>query len=174
MKRFFPYLAVVIAMLCWSISGIAIKQALLVLPPFTMIVMRFTLAVLLMLLIGLFFRKNKMLRLQVLNRKDIPLFFLAGVFQPFLYYLLETFSYDALGSPTIAEALLSTSPLLSPLFAAVRMHGTSPAHREPGFPHRRFYRHWWYSHQRGDSRIWGTYPLWPANEWMHRSETRTG
>jgi drug/metabolite transporter (DMT)-like permease len=119
MKRFFPYLAVVIAMLCWSVSGIAIKQALLVLPPFTMIVMRFTLAVLLMLLIGLFFHKNKMLRLQVLNRKDIPLFFLAGVFQPFLYYLLETFSYDALGSPTIAEALLSTSPLLSPLFAAV-------------------------------------------------------
>ena len=119
MKRFFPYLAVVIAMLCWSVSGIAIKQALLVLPPFTMIVMRFTLAVLLMLLIGLFFHKNKMLRLQVLSRKDIPLFFLAGVFQPFLYYLLETFSYDALGSPTIAEALLSTSPLLSPLFAAV-------------------------------------------------------
>lgn len=106
-------------MLCWSVSGIAIKQALIVLPPFTMIVMRFTLAILLMLVVGLCFQKNKMLRLQLIVRKDVPLFLLAGVFQPFLYYLLETFSYDALGSPTIAEALLSTSPLLSPLFAAV-------------------------------------------------------
>lgn len=106
-------------MLCWSVSGIAIKQALVVLPPFTMIVMRFTLAILLMLVVGLCFQKNKMLRLQLIVRKDVPLFLLAGVFQPFLYYLLETFSYDALGSPTIAEALLSTSPLLSPLFAAV-------------------------------------------------------
>lgn len=106
-------------MLCWSVSGIAIKQALVVLPPFTMIVMRFTLAILLMLVVGLCFQKNKMLRLQLIVREDVPLFLLAGVFQPFLYYLLETFSYDALGSPTIAEALLSTSPLLSPLFAAV-------------------------------------------------------
>ena len=119
MRHLLPYIAVIIAMLCWSVSGIAIKQALVVLPPFTMIVMRFTLAILLMLVVGLCFQKNKMLRLQLIVRKDIPLFLLAGVFQPFLYYLLETFSYDALGSPTIAEALLSTSPLLSPLFAAV-------------------------------------------------------
>lgn len=119
MRHLLPYIAVIIAMLCWSVSGIAIKQALVVLPPFTMIVMRFTLAILLMLVVGLCFQKNKMLRLQLIVRKDVPLFLLAGVFQPFLYYLLETFSYDALGSPTIAEALLSTSPLLSPLFAAV-------------------------------------------------------
>lgn len=119
MRHLLPYMAVIIAMLCWSVSGIAIKQALIVLPPFTMIVMRFTLAILLMLVVGLCFQKNKMLRLQLIVRKDVPLFLLAGVFQPFLYYLLETFSYDALGSPTIAEALLSTSPLLSPLFAAV-------------------------------------------------------
>ena len=36
-----------------------------------------------------------------------------------MYYLLETFTYDALNSPTVAETLLSTSPLLSPIFAAV-------------------------------------------------------
>ncbi len=106
-------------MLCWSVSGIAIKHALVVLPPFTLIVMRFTLSVLLMLVIGLCCRANKMLRLQAIERKDIPLFLLAGFFQPFLYYLLETYTYKAFDSPTIAEALLSTSPLLSPLFAAV-------------------------------------------------------
>ena len=106
-------------MLCWSVSGIAIKHALAVLPPFTMIIMRFTLSVLLMLVIGLCCRGNKELNLQAISRKDIPLFVLAGFFQPFLYYLLETYTYNAFSSPTIAETLLSTSPLLSPLFAAV-------------------------------------------------------
>jgi len=119
MKRWLPYVAVCIAMLCWSVSGIAIKNALLVLPPFTMIVMRFSLAILVMLLVGVLFRRNATLRLQLLKKKDLPLFLLAGFFQPFLYYLLETFAYDALSSPTIAETLLSTSPLLSPFFAAL-------------------------------------------------------
>lgn len=119
MKRWLPYVAVCIAMLCWSVSGIAIKNALVVLPPFTMIVMRFSLAIVVMLLVGVLFRRNATLRLQLLKKKDLPLFLLAGFFQPFLYYLLETFAYDALSSPTIAETLLSTSPLLSPFFAAL-------------------------------------------------------
>lgn len=119
MKRWLPYLAVVVAMLCWSVSGIAIKYALVVLPPLTMIVMRFTLSVLVMFMLGMCLQKSTMFRLQAIERKDIPLFLLAGVFQPFLYYILETFAYDALDSPTVAEALLSVSPVLSPLFAAV-------------------------------------------------------
>lgn len=119
MNKLLPYISVVLAMLFWSVSGIAIKHALVALPPFTMIVMRFTLAVLLMLVIGLICRKSASLRLQKIEKKDIPLFLIAGFFQPFLYYLLETYSYNALSSPTIAEALLSTSPLLSPIFAAI-------------------------------------------------------
>lgn len=119
MKRFLPYLAVLTAMLIWSASGIAIKEALVVLPPMTMIVLRFSLAILLMLLIGLCAPRNSMFSLQKPSKKDLPLFILGGIFQPFLYYILETYSYDALSSPTIAEALLSTSPVLAPFFAAV-------------------------------------------------------
>ena len=106
-------------MIIWSVSGIAIKHALAVLPPFTMIVMRFVPAVLLMLIIGIVRRKHSLFCLQRMDLKDLPLFLIAGTCQPFLYYLLETFTYDALNSPTIAETLLSTSPLLSPLFAAI-------------------------------------------------------
>ncbi len=119
MNRLLPYLAVLLSMLIWSAAGIAIKEALVVLPPMTMIVIRFTLAVLLMLPVGLCAGKSKMLRLQRVDKKDLPLFILGGIFQPFLYYILETFSYDSLSSPTIAEALLSTSPVLAPFFAAV-------------------------------------------------------
>ena len=115
----FPIVALIVSMIIWSVSGIAIKQALLVLPPFTMIVLRFVPSVLLMLVIGLIWRKSNLFGLQKLEWRDVPLFLIAGFCQPFLYYLLETFTYDALSSPTIAETLLSTSPLLSPLFAAV-------------------------------------------------------
>ena len=111
--------ALIASMIIWSVSGIAIKHALAVLPPFTMIVLRFVPSVLLMLVIGLLCRKSSLFSLQRLELRDLPLFLIAGFCQPFLYYLLETFTYDALNSPTIAETLLSTSPLLSPLFAAV-------------------------------------------------------
>lgn len=126
MRRLLPYIAVLLSMLIWSASGIAVKEALVALSPMTMIVIRFTLAVLLMLVIGLCARKSEMFRLQKVDKKDLPLFILGGIFQPFLYYILETFSYDALSSPTIAEALLSTSPVLAPFFAAaiLREHVT--------------------------------------------------
>jgi len=112
-------IAIIASMIIWSVSGIAIKHALTVFPPFTMIVLRFVPSVLLMLVIGVISRKHSMFCLQKLQWRDLPLFLIAGFCQPFLYYLLETYTYDALNSPTIAETLLSTSPLLSPVFAAV-------------------------------------------------------
>lgn len=118
-EEFVAITALIVSMIIWSVSGIAIKHALLVLPPFTMIVLRFVPSVLLMLVIGLLCRKSNLFALQKLERKDLPLFLIAGFCQPFLYYLLETFTYDALHSPTIAETLLSTSPLISPIFAAI-------------------------------------------------------
>ena len=118
-KTFLPIIALIASMIIWSVSGIAIKHALVVLPPFTLIVLRFVPSVLLMLIIGLIWRKSPLFGLQKMDRNDLPLFLIAGFCQPFLYYLLETFTYNALNSPTIAETLLSTSPLLSPIFAAV-------------------------------------------------------
>lgn len=118
-EEFVAVTDLIVSMIIWSVSGIAIKHALLVLPPLTMIVLRFIPSVLLMLVIGLACRKSTLFGLQKIDRKDWPLFLIAGFCQPFLYYLLETFTYDALHSPTIAETLLSTSPLISPIFAAV-------------------------------------------------------
>lgn len=124
--------ALIASMLIWSVSGIAIKHALAVLPPFTMIILRFVPSVLLMLVIGLVCRKSSLFGLQKLEWKDVPLFLIAGFCQPFLYYLLETFTYDALHSPTIAETLLSTSPLLSPVFAAVLLRERVTAYNIAG------------------------------------------
>ena len=117
--QYVAVIALIVSMIIWSVSGIAIKHALVALPPFTMILMRFIPSVLLMLSVGLISRKHSLFCLQRMELKDLPLFLLAGFCQPFLYYMLETYAYDALNSPTIAETLLSTSPLLSPIFAAV-------------------------------------------------------
>lgn len=117
MKRLFPYLAVVTAMLIWAGAGIAVKEALIVFSPLTLIVLRFTLAVLTMLAVGLSFRRNEILGLQLVAKRDIPLFLLGGLFQPFLYFIFETYTYQSFASPTIAEAMLSTQPVFAPIFA---------------------------------------------------------
>ena len=106
-------------MLIWAGAGIAVKEALLVFTPLTLIVLRFSIAVILMLSIGLIFRRNEIIGLQGMDKKDLPLFLLGGLFHPFLYFIFETYTYQSFASPTIAEALLSTQPVIAPIFAFV-------------------------------------------------------
>ena len=112
-------MSVVFAMLCWAGAGIAVKEALVVFSPLTLIVLRFTLAIVLMLLVGLLFRGHEVLGLQRVDKRDIPLFVLGGLFQPFLYFIFETYTYQSFASPTIAEAMLSTQPIMAPIFAFI-------------------------------------------------------
>jgi drug/metabolite transporter (DMT)-like permease len=119
MRKIVPYLSVVFAMLCWAGAGIAVKEALVVFSPLTLIVLRFTLAIVLMLLVGLLFRGHEVLGLQRVEKRDIPLFVLGGLFQPFLYFIFETYTYQSFASPTIAEAMLSTQPIMAPILAFI-------------------------------------------------------
>ncbi len=119
MKKYLPYITITTAMLIWSVSGAVVKIGLQTFTPLTLIVIRFTMAFLVMLAVGLLFRNNPLLGLQRVKKKDLPLFIAGGIFQPCLYYLVETYTYQQLSSPTVAEALMSTSPLLAPIFAAV-------------------------------------------------------
>ncbi len=112
-------MSVVFAMLCWAGAGIAVKEALVVFSPLTLIILRFTLAIVLMLLVGVLFRRNEVLGLQRVEKRDIPLFVLGGLFQPFLYFIFETYTYQSFASPTIAEAMLSTQPIMAPIFAFI-------------------------------------------------------
>ena len=112
-------MSVVFAMLCWAGAGIAVKEALVVFSPLTLIVLRFSLAIVLMLLVGLLFRGHEVLGLQRVKKQDIPLFVLGGLFQPFLYFIFETYTYQSFASPTIAEAMLSTQPIMAPILAFI-------------------------------------------------------
>lgn len=119
MRKIVPYLSVVFAMLFWAGAGIAVKEALVVFSPLTLIVLRFSLAIVLMLLVGLLFRGHEVLGLQRVEKRDIPLFVLGGLFQPFLYFIFETYTYQSFASPTIAEAMLSTQPIMAPILAFI-------------------------------------------------------
>ena len=123
MKKSLPYIAVITAMIIWSGSGIAVKAALEALSPLTLVLARFTIGILMMLVIGLIANRtmaaNSILRLQRIDRQDIWLFVLGGLFEPFLYFILETYSYKLFATPTIAEAFLSTNPLIAPIFALI-------------------------------------------------------
>lgn len=112
-------MSVVFAMLCWAGAGIAVKEALVVFSPLTLIVLRFSLAIVLMLLVGVLFRGHEVLGLQRVEKRDIPLFVLGGLFQPFLYFIFETYTYQSFASPTIAEAMLSTQPIMAPILAFI-------------------------------------------------------
>jgi len=120
MKKILPYLAILLSMVIWAGSGIAVKAALVVLHPMQLVVIRFSLAVTLMLVVGLVCRKwLPHLGLQKIDRKDWWIFALSGFFEPFLYFIFETYTYRSFATPTIAEAFLSTSPLTVPVFAAL-------------------------------------------------------
>jgi len=120
MKKILPYLAIILSMIIWAGSGIAVKAALVVLHPMQLVVIRFSLAVMLMLVVGLVCCKwLPQLGLQKIDRKDWWIFALSGFFEPFLYFIFETYTYRSFATPTIAEAFLSTSPLTVPVFAAL-------------------------------------------------------
>lgn len=131
MQKIVPYIAAILAMVIWAGSGIAVQHSLLYVRPFTLMIIRFTCAILLMLCVGLLANKKSAIRyqksdvppepsllsLQLITKKDLPLFLLVGTMQPVLYFIFETYCYRSLSSPTIAEALLSTSPLIAPWMA---------------------------------------------------------
>lgn len=120
MKKVLPYIAIIVSMLIWAGSGIAVKTALVVLRPMQLVVIRFSIAVLLMLVIGLIGKKwIPEFALQKIDKQDWWIFALSGFFEPFLYFIFETYTYRNFATPTIAEAFLSTSPLTVPIFAAI-------------------------------------------------------
>jgi len=114
MKQWKAYVAIIIAMILWSTAGIATKIALKGFSPLTLVTLRFTIAIALMLIVGLASGK-----LQKIDRQHLPMFLLAGFVQPFLYYVCQTYGMRLMNSPTVAEVFLCTGPLIAPLFAYI-------------------------------------------------------
>jgi drug/metabolite transporter (DMT)-like permease len=107
------YTAIVLAMVFWSFSFIWTRVAIHSFQPMTLITLRLVIASVL-----LFIAAKSSGKLQKLRREDFKWFILLAFFEPFLYYVGETYGLTTVES-TLAAVIISTIPLFAPVLAFV-------------------------------------------------------
>jgi len=95
----------------WSFSFIWFKIAFLAYNPLTVVIFRLIISAALILIIAALMK-----RLQKLKREDIRLFVLMAFFEPFIYFLAESYGLKYVSS-TVAAVIVATIPLFTPLAA---------------------------------------------------------
>lgn len=112
-KSFILYASIVLAMVFWSFSFIWTQIAILSFPPMTLITLRLIIASLLLFVVA-----KASGKFQKLRRKDLKIFLLLAFFEPFLYYVGETYGLTLVDS-TLASVIISTIPLFAPVLAFI-------------------------------------------------------
>jgi len=100
----------------WSFSFVWFKIAYLAYQPITVVIFRLAISAGLIAIIAAALK-----RLQKPEQKDIRLFILMAFFEPFIYFLGESYGLKYV-SPTVAAVIVATIPLFTPL-AAFYFHG---------------------------------------------------
>lgn len=108
---FVTYAAIIVAMIFWGISYIWTNIALRSFPVFTLLELRLLIATILLFSFGSLFHW-----MQKPRREDVKWFLLMAMFEPFLYFIGETFGLTRV-SPTMASVMISTIPLFAPVVA---------------------------------------------------------
>lgn len=103
------FLSLLLSMICWAFSFVWIKQAFESFNPLTIVVLRLALSAVLLFVILTLMKKLKKLHL-----KDIKWFILLAFFEPFLYFMGESFGLQVVSS-TVGAVIVSTIPLFSPI-----------------------------------------------------------
>ena len=107
------YVGIMIAMTVWSCSFLFTQEALKSFNPITVVTLRIGLATALLGLYGWVAG-----RLQKPRKQDIWLFLLGGAFQPFSYFMCETYGLS-MTSATVTSVVMAMIPLFAPLVAWV-------------------------------------------------------
>ena len=110
-KKLFIYLSLILTMLFWSMSYIWIKIVYRFYNPISTVFLRLVIAALVQWIVVKGLKK-----LQHIEKKDIKYLVVISLFQPFLYFLCESYSLKFV-SPTIAAVITSTIPLFVPVAA---------------------------------------------------------
>lgn len=97
------------AMFFWSFSFVWFKIAFIAYNPLTVVIFRLAIAAVLITIIAISLK-----RLQKPTRKDLRLFILMAFFEPFIYFLGESYGLKYVSS-TVAAVIVSTIPLFSPI-----------------------------------------------------------
>jgi len=107
------YTAIVLAMVFWSFSFIWTRVAIHSFQPMMLISLRLLIASVLLFVVS-----KSTGKFQKLRRKDFKWFLLLAFFEPFLYYVGETYGLTMVES-TLASVIVSTIPLFAPIMAFV-------------------------------------------------------
>jgi drug/metabolite transporter (DMT)-like permease len=111
LQTFKIYLFAVLSMLFWGLSFVWFKIVVKWYDPITIIFLRLIISGLLMIIFMLLTRSW-----QTIKRKHLKYFLLLSFFQPFCYFLGESFGLTMVSS-TIASVIIATIPLFSPIAA---------------------------------------------------------
>ena len=115
-KKGVVYLAIIFAMIFWSFSFVWVKEVYVAYGPLTTVFIRLVIATSLLMIYGRLTRK-----LIKIERKDYRAFILLAFFEPFLYFMGESFGLQYVSS-TMGAMIIATIPLFSPI-AASRYYG---------------------------------------------------
>ncbi len=105
---FIIYAAMVAAMVFWAFSFIWTKMVLVHYRPFTILLVRLVLSVLVMAVLDRWLR-----RIQRIERAHLKHILLLSFLQPFVYFVGETYALDYVSS-TVAAVCVATIPLFAP------------------------------------------------------------
>lgn len=108
---FFTYSCIIVAMVFWSFSFIWYKEVFVFYKPITLVFLRLVISS-----VFLFAITYPMRRLDRVKLKDMKYFLLLAFFEPFLYFIGESFGISLISS-TLAAVIVSTIPLFSPIGA---------------------------------------------------------
>ncbi len=111
MQKVKLYGAISLSMLFWSFSFIWTRQAIISFDPVTLVTFRLIIASVLLFLVSKIAGK-----FQLMRREDAKWFFLLAFFEPFMYYIGETYGLTMVES-TLASVIVSTIPLFAPVLA---------------------------------------------------------
>ncbi|MCG8579598.1 MAG: DMT family transporter [Bacteroidales bacterium] len=108
-ERFKVLGSMVLSMICWAFSFVWIKQAFLSFNPLTIVLGRLVISA------GLLYIILKLLKqLKPMQKADFKWFVLLAFFEPFLYFMGESFGLELVSS-TVGAVIVSTIPLFAPI-----------------------------------------------------------
>ena len=110
-KSWIPYGAALLSMIFWSFSFVWVKVVYEAYGPLTTVLFRLILSSGMLLAFTLLARK-----LQRIKPGDFKYFILLAFFEPFLYFMGESYGLKYVSS-TVAAVIVATIPLFSPILA---------------------------------------------------------
>ena len=106
------YLAIIFAMIFWSFSFVWVKEVYVAYGPLTTVFIRLLIATSLLMLYGRI--TGKLIKIE---KHDYRAFILLAFFEPFLYFMGESFGLQYVSS-TMGAMIIATIPLFSPIAAS--------------------------------------------------------